>query len=599
MSPLLRGSVAFRVPGLSHEDSPALDMLASILGGNESSVLNQSLRMKEGIVSEIDASCWNPGATGLFWISYVCDCGRYGRAESAIEKEISALIAKGIRKADLDKARLLAVSAMIDHHKTVSGQAARIGISEVVIGDLNYPAHYFDALWALTPEDIVKAAEKYLTPAACSVVTMDAPEARKAKASPRPEAPEAFRVITLPGGARIALQEDHALPKVSIRFGALGGPLYEDARTSGASALLATLLTRDTQVRDAGAVSELIEGCGGRMSDFSGNNSFGFAIEVLSGQLPKAIELFGDALLRPRVDANTFRIERESQIALLRENDDDITERGRIHMRRAFFGTHPYREQAEGTVEALEALKVEDIEDMRARLIRSGNAVVSICGDFKADEMVAEIGGILEQLPQSPFAPERPPFAPPPSSFVVEKMQREQAVVFHAFAGPGVLDPLYHASELLDEVLSDMSGPLFVNIRERKGLAYFVRSSRMNGLHAGMFTLMAGTKPDKCPEVRHEFDTALDEIRRTGLPQDVLQRARTRSKAGRRFATQTIGSRANCALLDVLYGQPVMTSHDYDAIIDATGNEQIRALATKYLDESRCLRFTIGPEGTL
>ena len=51
-------------------------------------------------------------------------------------------------------------------------------------------------------------------------------------------------------------------------------------------------------------------------------------------------------------------------------------------------------------------------------------------------------------------------------------------------------------SEVADELFSGMSSRLFERVREEKGLAYFVRSSRVIGLEAGMFFFMAGTAPD-------------------------------------------------------------------------------------------------------
>jgi zinc protease len=61
-----RAVLAWPIPGLSHEDAPALDVLANILGGGDSSVLWREIREKAGLVHTIDASSWNPGSCGAF-----------------------------------------------------------------------------------------------------------------------------------------------------------------------------------------------------------------------------------------------------------------------------------------------------------------------------------------------------------------------------------------------------------------------------------------------------------------------------------------------------------------------------------------------------
>ena len=70
-------------------------------------------------------------------------------------------------------------------------------------------------------------------------------------------------------------------------------------------------------------------------------------------------------------------------------------------------------------------------------------------------------------------------------------MERQQAVVFHAYPGPGLLGDDFPVSEVADELFSGMSSHLFERIREDLGLAYFVRSSRIVGLNTAMFYFYA------------------------------------------------------------------------------------------------------------
>jgi zinc protease len=595
---ICRGSVAYRVPGIGHEDGPALDMLASILGNGESSVLCQALRMRRQLVNDIDVSCWNPGKTGLFWISYNSDTGTSEKVEAAIHEEIEAKIKAGFTQEELDRARRLTMTNEIDSRKTVSGHASRLGLSEVVVGDLFYPQQYFEALSTLTTDDIARVAKHYITATTRNVVTLDADEAKAhiAGSSLRVELP-APELIKLPNGARIVMQPDNRLPKVHIRFGALGGPLYETAATQGVTALLATLLTRDTQARSAENVSRTIESAGGRFDEFCGNNSFGVAMELLSGELQTGLDLLEYALIKPDFNPTTFEIERAGQIARIQEYDDEISERGRVHLRRAFYGDHPYRENSNGTVEALKALTTRDIAEHYAKLVRAGNSVVSICGDFDPSVTLPKLTDILSQLPNAEFIAQEPPFKGPKVSDTIEHMDREQAIVFRSFRGPGVRGAENYVADLLDEVLSDMSGPLFVSARERKGLAYFVGASRMTGVHTGMFTLYGGTRPDQVAQLRAEFDAVLEDIRQRGISEEELQRSRTRLKSRRRLSMQTIGARANNALLETLYGLPTETVAQFDGKIDAISMEDIRFFARNYLRDDARVDYAIGPLG--
>jgi len=61
-----------------------LDLLATILGVGDSSVLWQEIREKARLVHTIDAHSWNPGKRGLFYVSFTCDADKRLRAAAAI-----------------------------------------------------------------------------------------------------------------------------------------------------------------------------------------------------------------------------------------------------------------------------------------------------------------------------------------------------------------------------------------------------------------------------------------------------------------------------------------------------------------------------------
>ena len=593
---ICRGTMAYRVPGIGHPDAAALDMLAAILGGGESAILPQALRMRRQLVNEIDVSCWNPGKQGLFWISYTCDSGTHERAERAIVEEIEAAISAGFSDEDLSKARLMSMTQELDYRKTVSVLASRLGIAEVVVGDLHYPRQYFTALDALTVDDIRRVAKAYLRECTLSKVTLDA-ECACASASccQSALALPPIEQLTLKNGARLILQPDRRLPKINIRFGGLGGPLYESEASRGVTSLLATLLTRDTQAHSAENVSRIIESAGGRFDDFCGNNSFGLAMELLSSEVETGLNLFEYALLKPDFRQTTLDVERAAQIARLHEGDDDISDRGRRLLRKAFFREHLYGISPAGTVEALEKLTIADVEAQYRRLVCAKNSVLSVCGDFDPAELLPRLEEMLLALPDTSFTPNEPAFDGPRKQNIVEEMEREQAVLFRSYSGPGVRSEDYNAAEVLDETLSDMSGPLFIAVRERKGLTYFVGASRLVGVNTGTFTLYGGTRPDQVEQVRTEFDLVLEQIRATGLPAGELLRSQTRLKARRRLGMQSIGSRANSVMLDTLYGLPIQSTADYDAKIDAITPEIIRDFARQYLRDEKRVDFVIGP----
>ena len=169
---IFRGGLGFKVPHLSHPDSPRLDALAHALGGGESSLLWERLRNQQNLVSYIDCRNWNPGGSGLFWISYLCDAAKSHEVEKAILDLLAELVANGLPESVVEKALRQALSSEINGRKTMSGQASRLGLGEVVIGDINYGRRYFKGLQTTCSADLQAAAQRYLVNESMSLVTL-------------------------------------------------------------------------------------------------------------------------------------------------------------------------------------------------------------------------------------------------------------------------------------------------------------------------------------------------------------------------------------------------------------------------------------------
>lgn len=222
---IFRGGLAFKVPHLSHADSPRLDALALALGGGESSLLWERLRNQQKLVHYVDCRNWNPGGSGLFMISYMCDPGKEVEVESAIRSLIREVCERGFPESEVEKAQCLALSAEINGRKTMSGQASRLGMGEVVIGDIYYTRRYLSRLQAMTAEDLKRVAATYLVDETSSSVTIGPRVETVDTESVDCGAPQ--RVVPEPveiaGGVRLLMEPDKRLPKVHLRAVLLGG----------------------------------------------------------------------------------------------------------------------------------------------------------------------------------------------------------------------------------------------------------------------------------------------------------------------------------------------------------------------------------------
>ncbi len=597
---VVRAVLAWPVPGLADPSSATLDLLALVLGGGDSSVLWQEVREKRKLVHAIDASCWNPGTSGLFCITFTCDAEKRAKAEAAIADVLKSLSGpRGFSTRQTRKAYRQMVVGEINASKTMSGQASRIGTAEVVVGDLQFSRAYFQRLRKVGPLDLRRELRARLVPQRLTAIVLE-PESKAG--SPSRGAPAVlagrpdFEVVRLRNGARIVFQPDRRLPNLHLRLLTLGGPSSEKPGRRGSSALLATLLTKDTRKRSAAAVAERIEEVGGAFGAYSGDNTLGLSAEVLPADAARALEMIEEGALESTFRPATLAVERDAQIAGLREENDDVVAFARRLLRRKFFGEHAFALSAQGDEQGVGATQSRDLASLWGQLRVAPGAVLSVAGDFDPKRLMPRLEAFMLRMPGGKPIDVGPDFTGPASpGDGVEKQPREQAVVLQGFPGATFDAEDFYASEVADELFSGMASRLFERVREQKGLAYFVRSGRVTAKSTALFYFIAGTQPGKEGEVQGEIDAEIARVQAGEVTIEELRRCQVRLKAGRQKYLQTNGARTMQAGLDVLQGRSANHWKTYDALIDAVDLGALAAFAQRRLKAERRVRLVVRP----
>jgi zinc protease len=166
---------------------------------------------------------------------------------------------------------------------------------------------------------------------------------------------------------------------------------------------------------------------------------------------------------------------------------------------------------------------------------------------------------------------------------VVETRDKKQAVLVVGFPGATLSAEDRFALELVQEACSDLGSRLFMRIREKLGLAYFVGAQSFLGLVPGYFAFYAGTAPEQAEQVERELLAEAALLRAEGLTAEELQRAKAKIIGQKKIARQDLGSLAMTQALDELYGLGYASCDNDDAKFEAVTLADTRAVAEKYL----------------
>ncbi|NGO39999.1 insulinase family protein [Limisphaera ngatamarikiensis] len=592
--------IAWHIPDARHPDLPALEVLATILGQGRSSRLFQQVREKLRLVTSVDAWTYTTSLPGLFGISAIMEPDRLHAARQALLDEVRRLQDRLIPEAELQKAIKQCTTALLSSRKTMAGQAQDLGGCWLLASDLAFSQRYLEAIRRLTPEQLREVARTYLVPENRTLYGLW-PKGRLPQ-NPRVAAAHVSRPIQkieLPGGLRLLVKEDHRLPFVEIRAVFRGGVLAETPETNGLTALTARLLLKGTKRRSGEAVARTIESVGGYLDSYGGNNSFGLSAEVLHEDLDLGLELLAEILQQPAFPVSALEHEREVLLTKLRARKDDLLTRAFLAMRRAMFGTRGYGLDTLGNETSLPALDVEAVRTFHHRWTVPRNCVLALFGHVQADAAAAAVQKWLNRWngtsqPPSLSGPE--PRCPDRPERVRETHDKRQAVLVMGWPGVRLDSPDRFALEVIEELCSDLGSRLFLRVREKLGLAYYVGAQNFMGLAPGYFAFYAGTEPSKVARVEKEFREEARILQTRGVTAAELQRAKSKLLGQKKIARQELGSLAQQTALDELYGLGYENFDAEDARIEAVTLEDIRSVANRYLNPDRYILAVVEPE---
>lgn len=596
---LSRMNIAWRAPGATDPDAPAVDVLSSVLGAGTSSILNTEVREKKGLVHQIGAGLSTLTPTeGLIYISAIADPAKRDAAEKEILAQVERVAKEGVTDAELAKVKR---GMLADHYHTLStmrGRASDYGNGWLVTGNAEQGRRYLEAIERVTPADVRRVAAQYLKPDGLTITSLDPSSESQAtkNISTKPTGSE-VKKVELANGIRVLIHEDKRLPLVSIAAAFRGGLLSETPQNNGISMLLASTIVKGTKTRTAQQIAESVEHLGGSIGAGAGNNSISVSVEVMKDDLPFGMQLLSDVLANATFPEGEVALEKDSQLAAIKADDDQITTVARNLLKPRLYGNHPYALRNTGTPESVSALTSEQLRQYRDRLLVGRNGVLSIFGDVKGDEVMALAKKDFGSLPAGEMALTNPPVSASLTTALEATAERpkQQAVIMKGYLGTTIDATDKPALELIEEASSDLGSRFFVRIREKLGLAYFVGASNSTGLAPGAFVFYLGTDPKKVALAKHEFDDEIAKLAEDGLTQVELDRAKSKLLGAEAIRNQSSAALGGLCATNELLG----LGYDHDKVrtqeIEKVTLDDIRRVAQKYFRDGKSVEVIVGP----
>lgn len=604
--------MGFHVPQITHDDIPALDILSHILGGADSSRLEQIIKEKKRLVHNIYCYVFTPKFPGLLAVGGMMQPEKTLFTIDAIWEEIQKTIAEPVTADELNRAKINIRASEVYERETVGGQAAKLAYFLATAGDHEFEKRYFQILNDVTVDDVRTAAQKYLSPQNCTVEILSP---KKARTQPTGAAIEAActgkktipaikkqerqppQVYKLPNGIKLIVQENHTLPIVSVYAAMPGGLSHETPENNGISYLISRTLTKGTARRSAVEIAKKIESIAGMIDGFCGRNSLGLRSEFLSEKLHDGFGLFAEVLTQASFNSEEVKKERAQQIETIQNQEDSLHAMAFVHFMKKLYGGHPYGMRLIGEIAPVKKLTPAMLKKYWAMYLNPAGMIISVVGDVSPSEIKRLANDWIKIKRGKVIKTPNIPITTPKTVVTNEviKKGKEQTHIVMGFLGTTVKSPDHYRLIVLNQIMSGQGGRLFLNLRDKMSLAYAVSSTVQSSVFPGHFAVYIGTEPAKADTAVKGIKKELERISNELVSKDEIERAQQYIVGTYELDQQKNSALASSHAFNELYGLGVAELERYPQKILKITREDVLKVAQKYINLGAYVLSVIKP----
>jgi predicted Zn-dependent peptidase len=407
-----------------------------------------------------------------------------------------------------------------------------------------------------------------------------------------------FERQTLPNGLRLLTAPMEHAQSVSCFVMLAAGSRYETPDTNGIAHFSEHMFFKGTDQRPtARDIGGEIDSIGGEFNAFTGKEYTGYYVRCAGEHRSIALDVLVDMLRHSKFDPE--EIDREKGVIIEEMNMYFDTPRDFISgvYDQLLYGDQPLGWDIIGRKETIRAATRETFLGYIDRWYKPSRMVVGVSGMIDGD-LHGEIETLLGELePAETPAPAPVELARNGESRVkIHTKASDQAHLCLGVPSYPLVHPDRYALQLLATVLgTGMSSRLFTEVRERRGLAYYIYAVNHSYTDAGSLFSQAGVDIERIDEAITTIVAELKKITDESVPADELEKARNVAKG--RFVLQTESPHGLLMFglrKDVLEGE-IVEPEEILASLDAVTAEDVQRVAQDVIGGNGLNLALIGP----
>jgi len=368
-----------------------------------------------------------------------------------------------------------------------------------------------------------------------------------------------YQKTILKNGVRVIIAPMKSTKAVTVLVLVGTGSKYETKKINGVSHFLEHMFFKGTEKRPRAVdISSLLDGVGGEFNAFTGEEFTGYYVKVATAHFDLALDVVSDILLHSKFDAKEINRERGVIVEEINMNNDNPMRKVFEVWNELLYGDQPAGWPIAGTKETMAGISRKDILSYFNKQYVGDNIVVIVAGNTRGDSVLNKVKKYFSSLKQGKsyeknkvVEMQRGPAA------LLSTKETDQTHMCIGFRSFSTFDPKKYVAQIMATILGGgMSSRMFISVRERRGLVYYISTMADSDTDTGSIITRAGVDNKKVEEAVSTIVSEYRKIKKQKVSGSELKKAKNYIR-GKTY----LGLEASDDVAEFLGGQEIIENN--------------------------------------
>jgi zinc protease len=634
--------VTFPTVHARHEDEAALDILVSIFGGGQTSLLYKNL-VKNQVAVQATAS-HNCGELACSFIMFALPHPASGKSLADLEKVIRDTLVefekRGVKDDDLTKTKARMESQFIFGLQSVQGKVSTLAANETYTGNPNYIEQNIARYAKVTKEDVLRVYKKYIKDKSAIVLSIvpngkletiaavdtfkspvrtfltqenetsvDELQLRKSKdvfdrsimpvagANKAVEIPQMWQ-DSLPNGIKILGTQSLETPTTSLLLKISAGHYFESKDKSGTAALLAAMLNEATTERTAEEMTLELQKLGSFVNITANNFSVDINVNALTKNIDATMKLVQEKLLKPAFIDSDFERNKKTAIQDIEAQKKDANYLARTAYRKLLNTDNIAALPIGGSEVSLSNISLDDVKAFYATHFKPAAGQMIIVTDLEQATISKSVALLNDWKGEGPKLNVEFPMPTTKKGviYLVNKDDAPQSVIRMGKRSlkQDITGEYYKVGLMNFPLGGAFNSRINLNLREEKGYTYGARSFFNGNKLTGSYTATAQVRADVTDKSLVEFIKEIELYFEKGITAEEISFMRNAINQSDARRYETPGAKLNFLAQILDFDLTADFVKKRNEIVKSISVEEINALAKKHLNIKEMIMVVVG-----